>query len=142
LNKFLIKYMKLLQVDEKIELLVNRKDLSDFYEEIDCLIIPAEYEAFGLSALEVMSRGKIVLLSSRCGAKDIIEHDNNGFIFDITKNPTRNLTRILKYIITNKNDFENMRQKAIFTASVYNFDKFKTELIRIIEKFLPNQKES
>ncbi len=134
-------YIKIFNLKDKIEFLPWQNDMTDFYDNIDCLLMPSKKETFGMIALEAMSRGKIVVLSSRCGAKDIIEPDGNGFIFDVTKNPVRNLIRTLKYILVNKNDFENLRQKAVFTASVYNYEKFKNELSRIINKFAETFKE-
>ena len=121
---------------------IKEENIENFYDEIDCLILPSRRETFGLEALEAMSCGKIVVVSSRCGARDIIEPHNNGFIFDITKNPERNLSRVLQYILVNQDDFENLRQKAVYTASVYNFEKFKTELIRILQKFAQNNEAS
>ncbi len=133
---FISLYLKHSKLESKVEFIDYPDDMNEFYGSIDCLIVPSKKESFGLPVLEAMSRGKIVIVSSRCGAKDIIEHDNNGLIFDVTKNPVNNLVKILKYILVNKNDFESMRQKAVYTASVYNNEKFSAELIRIINKYL------
>lgn len=141
LATFLKYYLKLLGLEKKVEFVKSPLLIDEFYDEIDCLLMPSKRESFGLFALEAMSRGKIVVLSSRCGAKDVIEPYNNGFIFDITKNPDLNLARVLRYILSNKGDFENMRQKAVFTASVYNYEKFKQELIRILQKFAQEKTE-
>jgi len=140
-NKLLMLYLKILKLQNKIEF-IKEENIENFYDEIDCLILPSRRETFGLEALEAMSCGKIVVVSSRCGARDIIEPHNNGFIFDITKNPERNLSRVLQYILVNQDDFENLRQKAVYTASVYNFEKFKTELIRILQKFAQKNEAS
>lgn len=135
-------FLKLYKLEDKVEFVSANEDINDFYEGIDCLICPSKKESFGLSILEAMSRGKIVLVSSRCGAKDIIEPENNGFIFDITNNSVRNLARNLEYILVNKNELEGMQQKAVYTASVYNLERFKTELIRVISKLVSENSES
>ena len=138
ISPFIKFYLKCFNLSSKIEFLGQQDNMNSFYDDIDCLLLPSKRETFGLNALEGMSMGKIVVISSRCGVKDIIEPDNNGFIFDITKNPVVNLARIMRYIYVNKDDFDNLRQKAVFTASVYNFEKFKLELARIINKYAEN----
>jgi len=137
--KILNFYLKHYNLLDKVELIPYQDNMNDFYNTIDCLVLPSKKETFGLSILEAMSRGKLVIISTRCGAKDIIEHDNNGFIFDITKNPVRNLTRCLEYILINKDDFTGMQEKALYTAQVYNFEKFKQELIKIINKVVDTE---
>ena len=131
-------FISLNKLEDAVEFIMDNDDVADFYDAIDSLVLPSKMEAFSMYGLEAMSRGKIVIASSRCGIKDIIEPDNNGFIFNITHTPDINLARVLKYVMTNKDDFENLRQKAVFTASVYNYEKFKNELIRILNKFSKN----
>ena len=123
-NILLQRYIKSLKLDDKIEFVPHLTGMEEFYSDVDCLIMPSKRESFGLEVLEAMSYGKIVVISSRCGVKDIIEPFNNGFIFDITQKQVRNLEKVLEYILINKDDFDNLRQKAVFTASVYNFEKF------------------
>jgi len=134
-------FLKLHKLEDKVQFISCQNNLVSFYDEIDCLLMPSKKESFGIPVLEVMSRGKIVLVSSRCGAKDVIEPENNGFIFDITNNPVRNMVRNLEYILVNKTELDGMQQKAVYTASVYNFERFKTELIRVINKLIDEKTE-
>lgn len=134
---FLNTFLTYLNLNSIVEIITDF-DNDNPYSEIDCLLSTSKNEPFGLHIMEAMSKGKIVLISSKCGIKDIIEHDNNGFIFDITKNASNNLRKAMQYIIFNKNEFDNLRQKAMYTASAYNFEKFKTELARILEKEKPS----
>ncbi|MDD3593722.1 MAG: glycosyltransferase family 4 protein [Candidatus Gastranaerophilales bacterium] len=138
---FLRLYLKLFGLENRVEFIKYQPDMNNFYTNIDCLVMPSKRETFGLGTLEAMSFGKIVVISSRCGAKDIIEHNKNGFVFDITKKPDKNLANVLKDILDKQNDLDNLKMAALYTAKEYNFEKFKSELERIINNFSRTKQE-
>ena len=63
------------------EVLPRQEDMSYFYQNIDCLVMPSVNEAFGLVALESLSYGKTCLVSDTTGFSEILG-ENDGFKFN------------------------------------------------------------
>ncbi len=83
--------VKILGLEEKIELLPKQKDMGEYYKSIDCYVLPSLNEAFGLVVTEAASNFKPSLVSSTTGVRELIKDGVNGFVFDREKNPLRNL---------------------------------------------------
>lgn len=66
-----------------VEFMPYQADMSGFYSSVDCVVMPSVLETFGLVALEGMINGKPAIVSSFCGAKEIITDGENGFVFDM-----------------------------------------------------------
>ncbi len=66
-----------------------------FLKKIDFLILPSTKEPWGLVVEEALYCGIPVIVSQNCGAKDLITHGENGYIFNPSK-PTE-----LKNLLTN-----------------------------------------
>lgn len=56
-------------------------EVSNFYQQLDFLIIPSLWEGFGLVALESMASGTPVIGSRVGGLTDFIKDNINGFLF-------------------------------------------------------------
>lgn len=59
----------------------NVKNVEEFMRNAEFYIHPATYEPFGLVLLEAMAAGLPVISLDGKGNRDIIEHQENGFIF-------------------------------------------------------------
>lgn len=57
-----------------------REDVRPFYAAADCFILPSRYDPFPNTALEAMAMGLPAIVSSRCGAAEVIEQGVNGWI--------------------------------------------------------------
>lgn len=71
---------------------VNQKELRDYYKASDLLIVPSEYETWGLNINEAFATNTPVICTSECGAsEDLIINGKTGFkykmgdIFDLQK---------------------------------------------------------
>lgn len=105
-NKNLTKFVKELKISHKVFFLSEQKNLLDFYNGIDLLILASHSESFPNVIAESMLCKTPVLSSNAGCAKKIINTD--GFIMKDNKSITifRNLKRIL-------NLFQNNRKKWI-----------------------------
>jgi glycosyltransferase involved in cell wall biosynthesis len=77
------------------DLLVERPDFVEFrgwldgdelaqaYRSCDALIVPSRWEGFGLVAIEAMARGKPVFAADVGGLRDVISHQETGWLFDL-----------------------------------------------------------
>ena len=68
-------------LNEKIILHGNVKNVEEFMRNAEFYIHTATYEPFGLVLLEAMAAGLPVISLDGKGNRDIIEHKKNGFIF-------------------------------------------------------------
>lgn len=83
--------IKLLRLENKIELLGKQKNMDEYYKSIDCYVLPSLNEGFGLVVPEAAMNFKPSIVSSTTGVAELIKDGENGFIFDRTKNPVKNL---------------------------------------------------
>jgi UDP-glucose:(heptosyl)LPS alpha-1,3-glucosyltransferase len=67
-------------VRERVIFLGGREDVRPLYAAADCFILPSRYDPFPNTALEALAMGLPAILSERCGAAEILEHEMNGWI--------------------------------------------------------------
>lgn len=102
---------KLLGLNDKIEILPKQSDMEQYYNSVDCYVLPSLNEAFGLVVTEAASNSKPSLVSSTTGVRELIEDNKDGFVFDRSKNPVKNLADKLNQIEEIYfNDFEKFTQ--------------------------------
>ena len=78
------------------------KDLSNYYANAECLILPSLIEPWGMVANESLELNTPVIATSNCGCSDdlIINNYNGLIVDDITD--TKNINSIIEFIKTNK----------------------------------------
>ncbi|WP_181537391.1 glycosyltransferase [[Anoxybacillus] calidus] len=64
---------------------VSNQLMDQYYKQFDAVIMPSRWEGFGLVAIEAMKNKVPVIASNRGALPEIVEHDNNGYIFDLSK---------------------------------------------------------
>lgn len=120
----------LLNLNRRVEFLDYQKNMSDFYNSINCLLVPSRHEAFGLVTTQAMMHKTLVIVSSTTGSADVIKDGENGFIFDITKNAKRNLFKKMEYVMLNYNDLDNCIENAFNTAKFLNWENFANIIVQ------------
>jgi UDP-glucose:(heptosyl)LPS alpha-1,3-glucosyltransferase len=65
---------------ERVSFLGGKEDVRPFYAAADCLILPSRYDPFPNTALEALAMGLPVIVSSRCGAAEIVTSGENGWV--------------------------------------------------------------
>ncbi|MFA6989118.1 MAG: glycosyltransferase family 4 protein [Candidatus Gastranaerophilaceae bacterium] len=127
-NLFIKVLVKLFGIAKNVEFLDFQKDITSFYSSLDCIVMPSKEDSFGMVALEAMSLAKPVIISSNAGACEIINDGENGFIFEM-KGAEKNLYKKMKYVIENKNNFEELASNAFETALKYNWERLYKDFI-------------
>lgn len=71
----------------KLKLLGNITNdaISKHLAEFEAVVIPSRFDNLPYAALEVMSEAKIILAARSGGHAELIEHGENGFLFDLDK---------------------------------------------------------
>jgi len=64
----------------RVRFLGGREDVRPLYAAADCLILPSRYDPFPNTALEAFAMGLPAIVSSRCGAAEVIEPGANGWV--------------------------------------------------------------
>ena len=65
---------------ERVRFLGGRDDVRPLYAAADCLILPSRYDPFPNTVLEAFAMGLPAIVSSRCGAAEVIERGVNGWV--------------------------------------------------------------
>jgi len=71
-----------LGVLDKIIFLGNKNNVRDYLVASDVFVMPSQFEGLGNAALEAMACKTQCILYDVAGLKDLIEHDDNGFLID------------------------------------------------------------
>jgi len=75
INRVKIKWNEpVYDIEKKIEIIDNH----------EIFVLPSLREAMPIALVEAMARGKIVIASKTDGAKELIKHGENGFLFDVS----------------------------------------------------------
>lgn len=138
---------------KEISLYVNENNLSSFIhfngwvsqskmiEKIqlsDILVVSSKHESLPMAIAECMSAGRVVIASSVGGISEMINHEENGFLFDL-KDPYL-LYSILKDLYNNSYKLYSIGKNAKVSAmSKYNSDLVTNKTIAFYNKCLSSK---
>lgn len=129
---------KLYSIENYCEFIKLQKNMSNFYNSIDCLLMPSLIEPFGMVATEALSHGCPVITAKHCGAADFITDKQNGFLYNGLKNPDKELANAMKNILSlDKKQLKKMSQNCIESVKECNktfFTKKYIDRINTINK--------
>jgi glycosyltransferase involved in cell wall biosynthesis len=60
---------------------IDQAQIDDYLQQMDAIVVPSRWEAFGLVAAEAMRNGKPAIVSDRGGLPEQIIHGYNGLVF-------------------------------------------------------------
>lgn len=101
----------------------NQSELPAYYAAADVLVLPSEYETWGLVLNEAMACGLPCIVSDACGAAaDMILEGKTGFTYPMGDVPR--LAELMKYMAEHKEDLREMGRYA--AAHVRNFSVTST----------------
>lgn len=110
--------------------------LGEVYSPMNLLVVPSVWkETFSLVALEALSHGVPVLVSSTVGAKDVIKQYDSSFIFESRNDLKENL----KMILMNPHRLSDFNEKILNRAWIYT-QREHTQQIRDIYNKIIKQK--
>ena len=113
----------------KIHPHINHESIYKKLDENDVFVLPSINETFGISYLEAMARGLIIVGSKNTGIDGFIENNKHGFLIEPKK---EELVTILEKI-------NSMDKQKIIDSTLKNMKKFEKE--KIITKYFENIKK-
>ena len=67
-------------VGDRVRFLGGRGDVRPLYAAADCFILPSRYDPFPNTGLEALAMGLPSIVSSSCGAAEVVEHGKSGWV--------------------------------------------------------------
>ena len=96
------KYISDKNLNNKVILLGQVDDMTNFYKELDIFILPSiQPEPFGLVVIEAMSMGLPVVATNHGGPTEIIENGIDGFLVDYRD--SEDMSKVVLELIRDKN---------------------------------------
>lgn len=71
-----------LAIAERVRFVGAQEKVAPFYGAADALVLPTLYDPFPNVALEALAAGLPLVTSSKCGAAELINEGENGFVID------------------------------------------------------------
>ena len=112
---------------------VDSKDIDEYYQACDAVIMPSRWEGFGLVAVEAMKNSKPVIVSDRGALPELVKENKNGYIFQLEN------INILKTILRelNKEDLATLGKCARqMYENNYTADIFVVKILAIYKNIL------
>ncbi len=120
---------------DNLEVVIEKYDKYEFIQEAqnsDIYVIPSIRETFGITALEAMSQGNIVVSSKTQGVLEYVEDGENGFIAENQKD----FIERIRYIYENWSDMQDIRINAIETARKFSISEINLELRDLYDQLI------
>lgn len=71
-----------LGIADRVQFAGGQPDVRPWYGAADCFVLPTLYDPFPNAALEALACGLPVVVSTQCGAAELVESGRNGFVCD------------------------------------------------------------
>ncbi len=95
-------------IKDRIKFVGQVNDVNKYYKDSDVFIMPSLSEAFGLVTVEAMLNGLVVIASNSLGSKEIVDNEENGYLFGVN-----DYISLKNKIIELINDKEKAKRKAL-----------------------------
>ena len=117
-----------LGVAERVKFLGGRDDVRPLYAAADCLVLPSRYDPFPNTVLEALAMGVPVIVSSRCGAAEIVRARENGWVCEPDDAP--GLSRLMQAAAAKGAAMEAAARK---TAESFGIDAMAGKLAELYQ---------
>lgn len=114
---------------------IDRDDIPDLYQQIDCLICASRDDPMPLVVTEACQFSKLIICSDCTGSASLLEKQDAGFVFE--NENAEQLGGLINYVIENYNSLGSMKRKARELYETYFTEEvFRRNLRSIIEEAL------
>lgn len=123
---------------EEIVIFVGAKDQADlpnYYNAAEALIMPSDYESFGMVALEAMACGTPVIASQVGGLAFLVKDGETGFHVPVREPDI--LAQRIRTLLCHPETHQQMSRNARQLAELYTWDNISQELVRIFCQLQP-----
>lgn len=112
----------------------NQDSLPYYYSAAEAVIVPSQYESFGMVALEAMACGTPVVASQIGGLAYLVQDGVTGYTVPV--DDPRELARRITSLLSDPDLREKMGQQGVNVAQNYAWDKIASRLMAVYEDLL------
>lgn len=118
---------------DQVRFVGGKQDVRPLYAAADCLILPSRYDPFPNTVLESFAMGLPAIVSSRCGAAEIVDRGVNGWVCE--PDDARGIAALMKEA-DEAIRRGSLPQAARATAERFGLDEMAGRLAALYEKLL------
>jgi D-inositol-3-phosphate glycosyltransferase len=107
--------------------------LADYYRAALAVIVPSDYESFGMVALEAMACGTVVIASGVGGLAYLVPDGEAGWL--VPARDSRVLAERLESLMINPETREKLARSAAWLARQYSWARIVDQLLRVFQGF-------
>lgn len=111
---------------------INQQHLASWYNAADVLVMPSQYETFGMVALEAMACGTPVIASNVGGLHHLVVNEETGYL--VVPNDPQTLAEHLKYIFENDGMRRDMGTRALEHSQKYSLETTTPTMLDAYQK--------
>jgi glycosyltransferase involved in cell wall biosynthesis len=111
-----------LGLEAHVDLLVNRTDVPAILQTQDVFVLPSRKEGFGLVIIEAMASGLPVIASRLDGPAELIQHENNGLLFQ-PEDSSALAEQIKRLVRATSQEFERFAIAGLETARQFSIQQ-------------------
>ncbi len=114
----------------------SQDSLPYYYSAAEAVVVPSQYESFGMVALEAMACGKPVVASQIGGLAFLVKDGITGF--SVPVDDPDELASRLTSLLADSNLREEMGNQAVLAAQEYSWERITSKLMGLYEEILRN----
>ncbi len=114
----------------------NQESLPYYYSAAEAVVVPSQYESFGMVALEAMACGIPVVASQIGGLAYLVQDGVTGFTVPVDE-PVE-LANRLTLLLQDQNLRNRMGEQAVKVAREYAWDKIASKLLAVYDELIGN----
>jgi glycosyltransferase involved in cell wall biosynthesis len=133
---------KLIDLNHKVNIIIEKfsKDTSEFYNNLDCLLMPSHSEGFSLVRLEALERGVPVISSDIASFQEVVEIvDQKELMFKV--GDAKDLLNNIYYYIDNYEQYDQQYRSNLHEVACkyFNNDVQFDEYSKLFEELIINK---
>lgn len=108
--------------------------LQDYYDRFDILLMPSRSEGYGLTALEGMARGCVVVATNVGGLPEVVINGETGLLH--RKEDINDMVKAISQLIDNPLLMTSMSQAAVNRAKLFTAEQYDTLIADLYAKLI------
>ncbi len=130
---------KKLELGDEVQFLGKKgqKELPYYYSSADVVVVPSNYESFGMVALEAMACGTPVIASQVGGLAYLVRDGETGY--HVPNNDPSALAQKIQEIMVNEGRRDEMSRNAIEYAQKNSWKRITSEIVDVYMKLVQKQ---
>lgn len=113
---------------------ISQDALPDEYRAADCLVLPSRHDSFGMVVAEALASGLPAIVSSRVGAKMLINEGLSGWV--VPAGDVRTLEERLEWCVDNIDKVRGMSSQARASAEKAGWTEYRNRVQEVLSTFL------